>query len=53
VKHLDMILTEIQNLEEICGPETLQEYIAILEAVKADIETRLSNAKTILEGGDG
>lgn len=39
------ILDRVQNLEDIGGPNTLAEYIFVLEAVKSDIEQRLANAK--------
>lgn len=43
------IMVKVQNLEEIGGPDTLQEYIAILEAVQADIAQRIKNAKQTKE----
>jgi hypothetical protein len=45
--YVKSILTKIQDLEEICGPDTIGDYIEILEAVKADIEERLMNAKEV------
>jgi hypothetical protein len=45
--YVKSILTKIQDLEEICGPDTIGDYIEILEAVKADIEERLVNAREV------
>jgi len=41
------ILDQIQNLEDIGGPERV-EYIQILEVVKKDIEQRIASAKAII-----
>lgn len=43
------ILKEIQNLDEIGGPETPEEYISCLEKVKAEIEKRIETAKSQME----
>lgn len=45
--YLEPIETELQNLEEIGGPE-LTEYIQIMEHLKARIDQCLTNAKANL-----
>jgi hypothetical protein len=42
------ILDEVQKLEEMGGPATREEYIAILEYVQSEIEMRISTAKTLI-----
>lgn len=39
------ILSAVQEMDEIGGPDTLEEYVAILQEVKKDIEQRISNAQ--------
>ena len=50
--HINSILEQVQNLEEISGPSTLAEYVHILETVKAEIEERIGNAKTRIAEGE-
>ena len=40
----DRIVNEIQELEEMYGPRTLEQYIAVLTMVKTEIEKRISVA---------
>lgn len=42
---IDLILAEVQNLEEIGGPDTLEEYVEILTVVQAEVTVRLENAR--------
>jgi hypothetical protein len=42
--HLERILSAVQDLEEIGGPDTLEEYVKILEAAKAEISKRIESA---------
>jgi len=42
---IDLILAEVQNLEEIGGPDTLEEYVEILTAVQAEVTVRLESAR--------
>jgi hypothetical protein len=44
----DRLAMEIQNLDEIGGPDTPQEYVAILEALQIDIARRIDTAKTLI-----
>lgn len=39
--HYEKIYIAIQDLEEICGPETVEEYIKILTSIKSEINKRL------------
>lgn len=41
---IERIKTELQNLEEIGGPETLKDYVTVLEAVHLDVQNRLVSA---------
>jgi len=43
--HVSLIVRELQELEGLNGPETLEEYIDILTKVKEDVEKRLYYAK--------
>lgn len=38
---------EIQNLNEMCGPSTLADYIEVLEAVKAKVDKALKEAREV------
>lgn len=38
---------EIQNLNEMCGPDTLEDYIEVLEAVKTKVDKALAEAKDV------
>lgn len=50
IKHrVDAILTEVQNLEEIGGTDTTDQYTEILETVRKDIESRLAAVRSIRE----
>lgn len=46
---LAAILAQVQNLDEIGGADSTQEYIAILEKVQSDIQSRLDAARAIDE----
>ena len=39
------IIAELNNLEELGGPESLEEYVKVLATVKAEIETRMEAVK--------
>lgn len=43
------ILLVVQELEELGGPDKLETYVAILEAVKENIEQRIGNAQATIE----
>ena len=42
--YTDNLISAIQELEEISGPGTREEYITVLTAVKLDIEKRIQTA---------
>ena len=49
MKHfVNNMINEIQNLEEISGPDTTEQYIAVLTAVRLEIDKRISNASQLL-----
>lgn len=50
--YVTRLLAEVQTLEEIGGPATLEGYITILNEVKADIEQRIINAQARIEAGE-
>jgi hypothetical protein len=50
--YINRIYTEVQNLEDIGGPTTLNHYIAVLEFIQADIEKRLETAKARVAEGE-
>jgi hypothetical protein len=44
-KHfIDKLVAEVQTMEEIGGPDSLEQYIAVLTAVKLEIERRITVA---------
>lgn len=45
---IDQQMASLQNLEEIGGPDSLEQYIAVLTAVKAEIDKRIGCAKSQL-----
>jgi hypothetical protein len=49
---IQAILLEVQNLEEMGGVEGLEEYVEILETVRADIDKRISAAKDRIADGE-
>ena len=46
------IISTIQELEEIGGPDTLAEYIATLTIVKLEIEKRIKVASDRMSDGE-
>ena len=46
------ILEQIQNLEDIGGPDSLAEYLSVLILVQKDIQDRMSNAIKRTLAGD-
>ena len=42
--YVDRIINEVQTLEDIGGPATLEEYIDVLSTVKANIDQRIQTA---------
>ena len=47
-QHYDSIIASVQKMEDIGGPDSLEEYIDILERVKQEIERRITTAKEIV-----
>lgn len=47
--HIKEMISKIQDLEEISGPDTIEEYITVLVALKLEIDTRIQNAVTIIK----
>ena len=52
VKFYKAITDEVQVMEDIGGPDTLEEYITVLTAVKLDIEERIKVAAARKVAGD-
>ncbi len=50
--HVELVLEGVQAMDEIGGPDTLREYIAVLEEVQADINKRLATAKARIATGE-
>jgi len=48
-KHfVDNVLNELQNLEEIGGPDSYEQYIAVMTAIKLEIDKRIAVATDIM-----
>lgn len=52
-KHfVSRVIDELQNLEEIGGPDSYEQYIAVLTAIRLEIDKRIEVAtKIMLEEG--
>jgi hypothetical protein len=48
----DKIISVVQELEEIGGPDTLDEYIATLTIVKLELEKRIKVASDRVSDGE-
>jgi hypothetical protein len=49
-KHfIDDHIAKIQELEELGGPDTLQQYITVLTALQIEIQKRINSAVSQLE----
>jgi hypothetical protein len=49
---IEKVITEVDVLEGIGGPDSLEEYIEVLEAIQQEIEERVGNAKARIADGE-
>jgi len=50
--HYENALRGIQFLEEIAGPDTLEEYVSVMTSVMEEIKNRIETAKIRMDEGE-
>jgi hypothetical protein len=50
--HVNKLMSALQDMEEISGPDSLAEYVAVLEVISVEINKRLEVAKARIANGE-
>lgn len=50
--HYERAMRGVQQMDEIGGPETLEEYVAVMTAIMIEVQARIETAQVRIEEGE-